>query len=116
MFNIDKIVKECPRAWEKCKKYCGVDTTKRCTVALESNYIVFRDSYSIIPLHFRELYDFFDSVGIKITISYNEALESFDWRINNLYNSHRSFVERKEAEYSAIVKAFEIYENQLEGE
>lgn len=123
-FNIDNIIKECPNAFRKWILYTkNVKDTFEVIdyrFSVNGHFIViikFPDGFTLeIERHFRELYDFFDSVGVKISIywSVNEGW-LFDIFVNNskvdikrCYADNRSFVE-----FVAIPKAFEIYEKQL---
>lgn len=131
-FNIDKIIKECPRAWEGCKKYFihphnYKDNLKTVWDDKDKYIYVFEDmqGYNTAEIHFRELYDFFDSVGVEI-YPFDNELSDYGFKIKRVYLLHDVKVRstaaleigydtRTEAEYRAFEKAFEIYEKQLGG-
>lgn len=119
-FNIDKIIKECPRAWEGCKKYFihphnYKDNLKTVWDDKDKYIYVFEDmqGYNTAEIHFRELYDFFASVGI-VVIPNTHLLRSkevfYEEDYYRIYMTNKVDVEQ---EYRAFEKAFEIYEKQL---
>lgn len=129
-FNIDKIIKECPRAWEECIRFFIHPHNYE---ALEFKYIwnpntnrieIWEGDYLDLEIHPRELYDFFDSVGVCVELINAMGLARLvlklpQWRYRiieengdyiGLEERHDT---RTEAEYRAFEKAFEIYEKQL---
>lgn len=121
--NIDKIVKECTRAVEdvlrkrgltgKLNKYEFVENTNSLLFTLDDE-----SEYGIATIfHYRELFDYFDSVGIVVGIE----LQRTQWQCSLiLRGENKPFVTmttgktRTEAEYEAFERAFEIREQQIE--
>ena len=100
--------KEYPKAWELFKKH---------HVYKEHDY------YGYIITYMRDLYDFFDDQEVYVSISHTILsgekvnmvwgyLVSIKGYFTNNYKS--VFNSRKDAEYAAFVRAFEILEEQLE--
>ena len=126
--NIDKIVKECPRALrEWILSTCSAkdifkiidwkfsyDNEIKILIELPDCFVLEVNRY------FRRLYDYFDSVGVKIEVT-DSSYESF-WVCNiDNYNDKKEYFydgyyKRIEAEYKAFEKAFEIREEQLNKE
>lgn len=125
--NLDKIIKECPKAFRELIHYAtpiknGLEIQISSVRFTASKDIIiegaFPDGYLFdYSIHFRELYDYFDSVGIKIEVS-DKSYESY-WVYNvDCYDDGKEFFyegydTRTEAEYKAFEKAFEIREQQL---
>ena len=115
--NIDKIVKECPKTWEECKQFLNMSMTY--DYYFKDNHIVFNTNSQGIHIHFRELFDYFDSVGIVIVIHYSLVPDGFKAEYYNKdtkeYNTlvFRGCNTRSEAEYQAFEKAFELLERRI---
>lgn len=113
--NIDKITKECPRAWEECIRFFIHPHNYGSS---DFKYIWSQDSIEIweadgvyldLEIHFRELYDYFDSVGIIILIGYDDIR---DWKVRvNSWSKYQA--SRTKAECLGFEKGFEFREKQL---
>lgn len=124
--NIDKIIKECPKAFDGWLRY-ELSIGKAQYEILEIDYyahlkniyIRVKSEFGITEyyIHPRSLYDYFDSVGIKIEITH--IGNSYGWIFDicasgkSTPDHEGSFDSRTEAEYVAFEKAFEIREQQL---
>ena len=137
--NIDKIVKECPDVIEELKSYMGFSFVGRSTIDFEEDNIVFRGTNSACLIHYRDLFDYFDSVGInvgvmpltdkwhwsiskkrfwRVTYLIGRPKGGFVWSRNPYEDKHGykpDFKSRIEAEYKAFELAFEIRQQQIEG-
>lgn len=118
MVKIDwvKIRKECPKSflslvnWN-CDEKWKIDSLDEVVDTFE-------------PPYFRELYDFFDEIGIQVTVFRNMLSSKFltceyavDTYINGKYvgksGSLGTYGTRIENEVVAFTKAFEILENNI---
>lgn len=113
--NIDKIIREFPRAWKECMLFLGYSEDDQA-MFIDTPYIDNRGSvilhngeFNDFGFHYRRLYDYFDSVGILILIEYDDIR---DWkvRVNNWSKYQEN---RTEAEYLGFGKGFEFRENKL---
>lgn len=117
--NIDKIVKECPNAWEECVKFFIHPHNYESS---DFKYIWSQDSIEVwevdgnyldLEIHHRELYDYFASVGI-VVIPNTHLLHSKEvFYEENYYRIYMGGKVDVEQEYRAFEKAFEIREQQL---
>lgn len=111
-FNIDKIIKGYPRAWWDFIQWLINNSRWQSHWAIAD--ISFQDGFIWISshkIHFRELYDFFDSVGVRVEALYSNPYSSWYGIVNGKSDFHNDT--RTEAEYRAFEKAFEIRENKL---
>ena len=124
--NIDKIVKECQKALNEWIYYStpiknGLEiqiSSVRFTASKDIIIgVAFPDGYLFeYSIHFRELYDYFDSVGIVISLQYDSVYGYWDGKIiteDIVKDTEWSYKERVDAEYLVIPIAFEIREQQL---
>jgi hypothetical protein len=124
--NIDKIVKECPDAWSEWLEYKYPNFKQVYNgiykVSIQDSFIwITTTTYQRLYVHLRELFDYFDSVGIEI-YPFNDFTTGNGCRIyirfrNGRLNLVRTLTgkdNRTEAEFEAIPKAFEIRQQQIE--
>lgn len=115
--NIDKIVKECPNAFTELLKYYKIkgEPTRVRYIESQSHIEIIIDDRFVHFIYFRKLYDFFDSVGIRISILYYLRHHyKYDMMVGKDFKEYDIFWDtREQAEYVAFESAFEILEQQI---
>lgn len=118
--NLDKIIKDSPRAWEECLLFLGYNE-KDIKIILENPYlmengfvVLLDGEYTEHGFHYRRLYDYFDSVGVVVFVYYDfDAGWCYEVVYDNECDRERWYESRQDVEFEAIPKAFEIREQQL---
>lgn len=112
--NIDKIIKEYPKAFEEMLRSRGIKFKEITSVKWYENtrqfFIVTDDRFAYF-IYFRELYDYFDSVGIRVEVLYSNPYSAWYGLVNGKSDFHNDT--RTEAEFPALEKGFEFREKQL---
>lgn len=113
--NIVKIVKECPRAWEECSKFLRFDGFELLGFVNKNFVIKMKDREIRERVLYRELFDYFDSVGIVISVTSESSRteQGFRAECNDVWHWDK---ERTVAEQMAFEYAFEVREKQIEEE
>ena len=113
--NIDKIVKERPKAWEEWLRFVELDINNIFKASFQNNSIwITTKGHKTHFSYFRTLYDYFDSVGIVISVYYDvDAGWCYEVVYDNECDGERWYESRQDVEFEAIPKAFEIREQQL---
>ena len=118
--NIDKIVKECPKAWEEWLGFfihpyhLGTEEYKYTWNKDNKIIEIWTENYLEYEAHFRELYDYFDSVGIIVSVYYDaDANWCYEIVTSDDCIIQLHFDNRIEAEYKGLLCVFEIREQQI---
>ena len=97
-----QIKKDTPEAFKKLKKWINAETKG-----------ILQFELMMILKNERELFDFFDEMGIFITIIHRDTIAlilPFHWKIRGEISE--GYANRKEAEKVAYKKAFNLLEKQ----
>lgn len=119
--DIDKIVKEYPKAFHDWLRSLNITghALDRVEFNHEDKEIILRLHYGknggYIPVHYRRLFDYFDSVGIIIGITPVSIDKDTKFVTGTRDGDFEFWADnRTEAEYEAFERAFEIREKQIE--
>lgn len=116
MINYHNIKQECPLAFRELINKHTIEFYEGVLSHTWTPYDGGDGGYESFPFNDRDLYDYFDSVGLRIVVTKsNDKATRFDYEIYTNGEVIMGYVakSRAEAETAAFTKAFQIRNEQL---